>query len=114
MQHEDFLKCMIWYDINMLYRSGKQMELADTILSRVYLPNTSPLQKEVESVNMAEDLQVSAARLEDNRKHTEEDESLQELTKVILYGWPEQKERCHTRSSPFNFNIRDELSFPMV
>lgn len=62
------------------------MELSDTILSRVYLPNTSPLQKEVESVNMAEDIQVSSALLEVNRKHTEEDEPLQELTKAILYG----------------------------
>lgn len=83
---------LLVYDVTLVYRRGKQMELVDT-LSRAYLPYTdlSPLQIEVEARNMAQDLPVSATRLEDIRKHTEQDETLQEVTRIILSGWPEQK-----------------------
>jgi len=58
------------YDVNLAYRCGKQMELADT-LSRTCLPNMepSPLQTEVDAINMAQGLPVASARLEDIRKH---------------------------------------------
>ena len=36
---------------------------------------------------MAQDLPVSAARVDDIRRHTE-DHELQELIKVVLTGWP--------------------------
>lgn len=98
------------YDINLVYRRGNQMELADT-LSRAYLPHEapSPLQKEVEAVNMAQDLPVSADRLEDIRKHSQEDQAMQELTKVILSGWPELKKDVPNAAAPY-FNVRDELT----
>ena len=101
---------LLLYDVTLVYRCGKQMELADT-LSRAYLPYTdpSPLQSQVEAINMAQDLPVSAARLEDVRKHTEQDETLQEVTKIILSGWPEQKSDVPSTAASY-FNVRDELS----
>ena len=53
---------IIRYDVNLLYRRGSQLKLADT-MSRAYLPevNLASVQKEVEAVNMAQDLPVSAA-----------------------------------------------------
>lgn len=63
------------------------MELADT-LSQAYLQqvNLTSVQREVEAVNMAQDLPASAARVDDIRKHTEEDHELKELIKLILTG----------------------------
>ena len=86
------------------------MELADT-LSRAYLPevNLTSVQKEVEAVNMAQDLPVSAARVDDIRKHTEEDNELQELIKVILTGWPEDKSQVPNSAVPY-YNVHDELT----
>ena len=76
------LERLLVYDVNLLYRRGSQIELTDT-LSRAYLPevNLTSVQKDVEAVNMAQDLPVSAARVDDIRKHTEEDHELQELIK---------------------------------
>ena len=73
------------------------MELADT-LSRASLPevNLRSAQKEVEAVNMPQDLPVSAAQVDEIRKHTEEDHELQELIKVILTGWLEDKSQVST------------------
>ena len=86
------------------------MELADT-LSQAYLPevNLTSVQKEVEAVNMAQDLTVSAARVDDICKHTEEDHELQELIKVILTRWPEDKSQVPNSAVPF-YNVCDELT----
>ena len=101
---------LLVYDVNLLYRRGSQMELADT-LSRAYLPevNLTSVQKEDEAVNMAQDLPVSAARVDDIRKHTEEDNELQELIKVILTGWPEDKSQVPNSAVPY-YNVCNELT----
>lgn len=86
------------------------MELADT-LSQAYLPevNLTSVQKEVEAVNMAQDLPVSAARVDDIRKHTEEEHELKELIKLILTGWPEDKSQVPNSAVPY-YNVRNELT----
>ena len=98
------------YDVNLLYRRGSQMELADT-LSRAYLPevNLTSVQKEFEAVNMAQDLPVSAAQVDDIRKHMEEDHELQELIKAILTGWPEDKSQVPNSAVPY-YHVRNELA----
>ena len=58
---------------------------------------------------MAQDLPVSAARVDDIRKHTEEDHELQELIKVILTGWPEYKSQVPHSAVPY-YNVRNELT----
>ena len=108
LQH--LLLRLLVYDVNLLYRRGSQMELADT-LSRAYLPevNLTSVQKEFEAVNMAQDLPVSAAQVDDIRKHTEEDHELQELIKAILTGWPEDKSQVPNSAVPY-YHVRNELA----
>ena len=75
------------------------MELADT-LSWAYLPeaNLTSVQKEVEAVNM-----------DDIRKHMDKGHELQELIKVTLTGWPEDKSQVSNPALPY-YNVRDELT----
>ena len=91
---------------------GSQMELADT-LSLAYLPevNLTSVQKELEAVNMAQDLTVSAARVDDVCKDTEEDHKPQELNKVLLTGWPEDKSQVPNSALP-HYNVHDDLIVP--
>ena len=100
---------IIRYDVNLLHRRGSQLELADT-LSRAYLPEVklASVQKEVEAVNMAQDLPVSAARVDDIHRHTE-DHELQELVKVVSTGWPEDKSQVPNSAVPY-YNVRNELA----
>ena len=85
------------------------MELADT-LSRAYLPevNLTSVQKEFEAVNMAQDLPVSAAQVDDICRNTE-DHELQELIKVVLTGWPEDKSQVPNSAVPY-YHVRNELA----
>ena len=74
------------YDIDLVYRSGKNMELSDT-LSRAHLQEGgTPVEIEVESINVMHSLPVDSARSDDIRASMETDESMQELKKVILKG----------------------------
>lgn len=101
---------LLEYDVNLLY--GSQMELADT-LSLAYLPevNLTSVQKELKAVNMAQDLTVSAARVDDVCKDTEEDHKPQELNKVLLTGWPEDKSQVPNSALPY-YNVHDDLIVP--
>ena len=100
---------IVRYDVNLLYRRGSQLGLADT-LSWAYLPelNLTSVQKEVEAVNMAQDLPVSAAQVDDICRNTE-DHELQELIKVVLTGWPEDKSQVPNSAVPY-YNVRNELA----
>lgn len=96
------------YNINLVYKKGKHMYLADT-LSRA--PRASTLQHtneknyfEVMSVS-----HISSARLEELRRHTAEDTTLQNLTTVIKHGWPTKQRSVPPAIGPF-FPFRDELT----
>ena len=79
------------YDVQLVHRKGTQMELADT-LSRAYLQEeVTPFELGLESINMAQYLPISAARLEDVRVHAKDDPELQTLCKIIAGGWPSDK-----------------------
>lgn len=103
---------LLVYDVNLLYERGSQMELTDT-LSLAYLPevNLTSVQKEVDAVNIAQDLTVSAARVDDICKDTEGDHKPQELNKFFLSGWPEDKSQVPNSALPF-YNVHDELIVP--
>lgn len=101
---------LLVYDVNLLYQRGSQMELADTLRPDYLLEvNLTSVQKEVEAVNMAQDLPASAGRVDDIGKNTEGDHGLQELIKVILTGWPEDKSQVPNSAVPY-FNVHDELT----
>ena len=79
------------YDVQLVHRKVTQMELADT-LSRAYLQEeVTPFELGLESINMAEYLPISAARLEDVRVHAKDDPELQTLCKIIAGGWASDK-----------------------
>ena len=98
------------YDVKIVYRSGNKMQLADT-LSRAYLPTNdqTPIDIEVESINMAQHVPISPDRLDDIRAHSQVDESLGFLAQVIQSGWPATKNEVPQEASPY-FDVRDKLS----
>ena len=97
------------YTFEVTYEHGKNMHLADT-LSRAYLPTEGNLQdREFEYINMVSYLPIAEERLEEIRRETRNDPSLQELKCVITLGWPEDKSKVAPQVHPF-FSIRDELT----
>ena len=106
------------YDINIQYKIGKHMYLADT-LSRAHLPEKGgsnndrnevlTLDQEVEQINMCDYLPISDPKVKEIQQETERDDSLQVLKSVILNGWPNTKENAPMEVHPY-FHVRDELS----
>lgn len=66
------------YNLEVQYEKGKNMHIAD-FLSRAYLPHTEhPTGANFEHVNMASFLPISDQWLQEIRKETEKDETLQD------------------------------------
>ena len=95
------------YSINLGYRKGSTMYLADA-LSRGYLPydGSQTIASEVESINMTQDACLKPSTLQEIKQHTAKDDSLQELIKVIKAGWPETKGELSYLVLPY-FGIRE-------
>lgn len=102
------------YNLEIGFKPGQHMYLADT-LSRAPLPNTTSrdevltIDKEVEEIHMVEFLPLRKASLDDIRKESLRDSTMQALEKVIREGWPETKIDLPCDVTPY-FNVRDELS----
>ena len=82
------------YDVRMIYTPGKFMFTADA-LSRAVNKMESPDEQRSAEIKAYVDmivtsLPVSAKRTEQIRKATELDETMRELKKTILTGWPKQ------------------------
>ncbi|KAK3085115.1 hypothetical protein FSP39_024657 [Pinctada imbricata] len=90
------------YDVNLEYRPGRNVEIADT-LSRAFLTDVKPTEFEasVESINMLQFLPIASNRLGDIQHHTAQDRVLVKL-KVLQKSVPE--------SLVAYFDVRDELS----
>ena len=101
---------LVQYDVEILYKPGKEMYLADT-LSRAFLPKTdrSQVELDTESINMVDFLPVSKATLEELQKSTEQDSTSKALKALIINGWPSVKNKLSQNTEPY-FNFRDELS----
>ena len=88
------------------------MVLADT-LSRAYIPSQndvrSETEKDTEIVHMASHLAISEPQLKEIQQATSEDETLKDVMKIIIEGWPAKKDGLHARVHPY-FHIRDELA----
>ena len=82
------------YDYTLRYTPGKDMVIADT-LSRAYIPHTpsDDLEEELDcAVHMV--LEKSSATdkgLQNVRKNTETDHTLQKLKGFIRTGWPDNR-----------------------
>ncbi|XP_064638291.1 uncharacterized protein LOC135494308 [Lineus longissimus] len=102
------------YDIEIKYKKGNEMFLADT-LSRAYLQSEDHhdtrqnVVLQFQSIRMTDYTPISSTTLREIQHATQDDEDLQELKSVILQGWPINKRDLSTACTPY-FNIRDELS----
>ncbi|CAC5423216.1 unnamed protein product [Mytilus coruscus] len=107
------------YDIEIIYKQGKYMYIADT-LSRAYLKNNasegkthdeilqirSAIEIEIETFNMADYLVISEERQKLVAEATTNDKALRQLIKVIESGW--HTDIPHELES--YYNKRGELS----
>ncbi len=80
------------YDFKLVARKGTEIPVADA-LSQAYLQDTGPgirlftvSSEEVHSVK-----QMSLPRIQEIREKTASDEVLQEVMKLVLYGWTKYK-----------------------
>ena len=77
---------LIQYDIEVVYKKGKEMYIADT-LSRACLPEDIRHKDKFASKNAVSHLRIREERLKQLKSATEADETMQTLKTVILKGW---------------------------
>ena len=97
------------YDVTVKYKKGSEMYIAD-LLSRAYLTDeTGDSEGDILMFGEEEDkilqatggsLAVSEERLKQINEVTARDETLTELKKVILEGWPETKHKTLSLIKP--------------
>ena len=98
------------YDINLRYKRGETMFLAD-MLSRAYLPevNVCDVARECETLDHRSTLPVTKERWQQLQFASEHDLVLQKLRDIILHGWPANKLDVPECVRPY-FDSRDELT----
>ena len=101
------LQCLMMrlmqYDVEIKYRHGLEMYLADT-LSRAYLlqtPTPGKSDEEVERIHSMNFLPVSEPQIQEIRQETANDPVLQSLKAVILTGWPSERESLPSALHPY-------------
>ena len=99
------------YDIEIIYKPGKEMFLADK-LSRAFLNETNEdLVEEltVNEVHLLSYLAVNPKKYEEIKKATEVDTELTILKNTVLKGWPENRSSCPDEIKTY-WNYRDEVA----
>ena len=85
---QKMLMCLQRFNIHILYKKGKELYLAE-MLSRAYVEpssNDQPIgEDEYEVITV---MPVTSRRLTQLQQHTEDDDTFQRLTKVMINGWP--------------------------
>ena len=84
-----------------MYRPGSEMYLADT-LSGASLRNItqSKVEEETESIHATDFLPIPEPQLKEIQAETGRDDTLQQLKKAIISGWPETKKEVLYVSPP--------------
>lgn len=98
-------------DVEIKYRRGPEMYLADT-LSRAYLLQEhypGKAHQEVERVHSANFLSISEPQIQEIREETAKDPVLQTLKATILNGWPSQRKKLPPERHEY-FKVKDELA----
>ena len=97
------------YDVDLRYKPGSEMYLADT-LSRAFLKNTiqSKAEEEAETIHAIDFLPISEPQLREIQVETAQDDTLQRLKETIISGWPDTKKEVPTCLHPY-FLIRDSF-----
>ena len=111
------------YDVEVVYKRGVEMYMADT-LSRAYLKNKttqkhdvqdvmninrSRTEQEAEEIDMVRYLPLRDTTIKDIQKHTETDPDLEALPRIIKDGWPESKDKVKPQLQ-CNYPFREELT----
>ena len=101
------------YDTVIEYRKGADLHIADT-LSRAYLASVTHTEEfvsfmdELAHTTSGHDVNLSRPALCDIRRHTQDDDSLQALIRVLRSGWPDSKRSLPVTLTPY-FAVRDQL-----
>ena len=99
------------YDLEIYFKPGLHMSLADT-LSRAPLSRDDEvlsIEQEIEEIRMVDFLPIHSASLENICRESLKDSSIQALQKVIKNGWPETKADLPVQVTPY-FDVCDQLS----
>ena len=103
------------YNIQVVYKKGSTMVLADT-LSRATLPIRNESKQsdfEVFRVDIEQDIpsheRITSLTLLQLRVQTLKDESMKDLARTIISGWPMSKDKLHPSLTPY-WTFRDELT----
>jgi hypothetical protein len=99
------------YDLNVKYKPGKEMLLADH-LSRSFLPETKEVlipNMHINDIHLIAHMPIAPEMYAKFQKETAEDEELQQLQDIIFEGWPELKSDLAHSLRPY-WTFRDEIS----
>ena len=98
------------YSLNVRYKRGKEMHLADT-LSRAYLPEEVSVAEveELECISHSQSLALAPGDLQRIQHTASQDGAIQELRRVILQGSPEHKAEVPDAARPY-FDFRHQMT----
>ena len=105
-RRQKMMMCLQRYNINVTYKKGTSLLLADT-LSRAPLPTTNDSKQtnfEVFRVNIdnhVEDSRITHQTLDDIKVSTANDPTICDLNKIIIQGLPTQKSKLPQSLQPF-------------
>ncbi|XP_062713612.1 uncharacterized protein K02A2.6-like [Aedes albopictus] len=112
------------YDIDVRYRKGKEMYIAD-LMSRtaterqasgsdadvIHVEKVDAAFSEIASVNVVELINLSDDRFEEIATETRKDQTLCNLMRVLIEGWPERKEELRDELLPYRTFQNDLTTF---
>lgn len=98
------------YDINLIYKPGKELILADG-LSRAYLKETYEEKMELETqiCMITNNVEITDQRIQELVQLTQEDEELTQIKKFIVEGWPEKKNKIPDELKHY-YKFRNEIT----
>ncbi|KAB0790057.1 hypothetical protein PPYR_15620 [Photinus pyralis] len=106
------------YDLNVMYKPGKEMYISDTLSRSPLSDSIVDLQEDITlHINMLKScLEVSPETLESFRKETQNDKELQTIVKLCQTGWPLAKSNLPPETKPYykfqkEINVLDGLVF---
>ncbi|KAJ0179821.1 hypothetical protein K1T71_004412 [Dendrolimus kikuchii] len=99
------------YDLNVIYKSGKYLYIADT-LSRAPLPDNTLLDLDSDidlHINLImSDLTISQGKLQELQESITNDSMLSKIVYYCQNGWPEHKKSVNQSIKPY-FSLKDKL-----
>ena len=88
------------YDVEIKYLEGKNNRVADA-LSRSCLPVKEDHEEDFDQVNAVQYLTLPEHQIQEIRRLTKEDISLQELKATIQSGWPDHRSKVFSYVTPY-------------